>query len=75
LAGCVFTGPCVLVRVGLAGPRTRVDAGDPIRLRPSPQASGGRLRWLQRNRKALALDVRIVMMEAVSCDAPKAPAG
>jgi hypothetical protein len=33
------------------------------------------LRWLQRNTKALALDVRIVMMEALSCDAPKAPAG
>jgi hypothetical protein len=37
------------------------------------EASG--LRWLQRSTKALALDVRIVMMEALSCDAPKAPAG
>ena len=54
---------------------SRVDAGDPVRLRPPPQESCERLRWLQRNTKALALDVRIVMMEALSCDAPKAPAG
>jgi hypothetical protein len=56
-------------------PRTRVDAGDPPVSGHLCRSSGERLRWLQRSTKALALDVRIVMMEALSCDAPKAPAG
>jgi hypothetical protein len=58
------------------GPRTRVDTGDPPASgQTSARSSGERLRWLQRNTKALALDVKNVMMEALSCDAPKAPAG
>jgi hypothetical protein len=56
-------------------PRTRVDAGDPPVSGHLCRSSGERLRWLQRSTKALALDVRIVMMEALSCDAPKAAAG
>ena len=76
MAGCVYTGPRVLIRGrpcrALDPRRRRRSVPFPANLR---RGVGEPLRWLQRNTKALALDVRNVMMEALSCDAPKAPAG
>jgi hypothetical protein len=62
--------------VGLATPRIprRRRRSVPFRA-TSVKREASELRWLQRSTKALALDVRIVMMEALSCDAPKAAAG